>query len=136
MSRALDDLCPHFRPLVFEFLARLTEAGIAVMIVDTLRSEQEHAANLAKGASWIQRSKHLPQPHCCNKSHALDVCPYEVYNIAGPDKLNWDHKTPVWGRIILMGENLGLRSGKHFPKPDLGHFEFMPQTVGVGIAEE
>jgi hypothetical protein len=48
MSRRLDDLDPRFRPLAFEFLARLTEAGIHVMIVDTLRTPAEHAANLAR----------------------------------------------------------------------------------------
>ena len=37
MSRALDDLDARFRPLAVELLARCAEAGVPVLIVDTLR---------------------------------------------------------------------------------------------------
>ena len=59
MSRALDDLSTSFRPLAFELLARLTEAGIQVKIIDTLRTQAEHEANLKNKVSWTQHSKHL-----------------------------------------------------------------------------
>lgn len=73
MSRKLDDLSPRFRPLAIELLARLTEAGIAVMVIDTLRTPAEHAANLAAGKSWVKRSKHLD-------GDAIDICPYAIYD--------------------------------------------------------
>ena len=66
MSRSLDTLSPRFRPLAVELLARCVEAGICVMIVDTLRTPEEHAANLAKGVSWTTHSK-----HCLTQDHTL-----------------------------------------------------------------
>ena len=80
MSRALDDLHPSIRSMVFELLARFVEAGIPCMIVDTLRTLEEHAENLANGTSWTKRSKHLD-------GLAIDICPYETDNLHGPDKL-------------------------------------------------
>ncbi len=46
MSRRLDDLSDRFRPMAFEFIARLTEAGIPVMVIDTLRTPEEQAENI------------------------------------------------------------------------------------------
>lgn len=119
MSRKLDDLSPRFRPLAVELLARLTEAGIAVMVIDTLRTPAEHAANLASGVSWTKRSKHLD-------GDAIDICPYEVYNADGPDKLQWASNHPLWQKIGPIGEALGLRWGGRWAVKDLGHFEFVP----------
>lgn len=122
MSRALSDLSVRFRPLAVELLARLTEAGIPVMIIDTLRTPEEHAANLANGTSWTIRSKHLD-------GDAIDICPFAIYDLAGPDKLQWDAGHPVWKKIGAIGEALGLRWGGRFKppaKPDLGHFEYPP----------
>ena len=119
MSRKLDDLSPRCRPLAVEFLARLVEAGIPVMIIDTRRTPEEHADNLRRGVSWTKRSKHLD-------GDALDVCPYSVYHIAGPDKLQWDAADPIWARIGVIGESVGLRWGGRWVKtPDLGHFEYV-----------
>ena len=118
MSRRLDDLSPRFRPLAVELLARLTEAGIPVMVIDTLRTPEEHAANLAKGVSWTTRSKHLD-------GDAIDICPWAVYDVAGPDKLLWDAGHPVWARIGAIGESLGLRWGGRWKQKDMGHFEYV-----------
>jgi hypothetical protein len=128
MSRKLDDLSDRFRPKAFEFLARLTEAGIQVLIVDTLRTPEEHAANLINGTSAAALSKHLDGkarglPH--RGSDALDVCPYEQYLLNGPDKLRWDTSDPVWQRIGTIAESLGLRWGGRWVRPhDPGHVEF------------
>lgn len=116
MSRRLDDLSPEFKPLAIELLARLTEAKIPVLIVDTLRTPAEHAANLANGTSWVTHSKHLD-------GDAIDICPYEVYNLDGPDKLQWSSSHPIWQQIGPIGEALGLRWGGRWAVRDMSHFE-------------
>lgn len=117
MSRALNDLDPRFKPLAIELLARLTEAGIPVMIIDTLRTPAEHAENLRRGVSWTTRSKHLD-------GLAIDICPYAVFDANGPDKLNWDANHPVWLNVGKIGEALGLKWGGRWRQRDLGHFEY------------
>jgi len=117
MSRALDDLSPRFRPLAIQLLARLMEADIPVKVIDTLRTPAEHAANLAKGVSWTTRSKHLD-------GDAIDICPYAQWDAHGPDKLNWNGDDPIWTRIGLIGESIGLKWGGRWKVRDLGHFEY------------
>jgi hypothetical protein len=121
MSRRLDDLSARFRPLAFQLLARTVEAGIPVIIVDTLRTEAEHQVNLAKKVSWVKHSKHLD-------GDAIDICPYEQYAAHGPDKLLWTASDPIWLRLGAIGESLGLRWGGRWSVPDLGHFEYVPPT--------
>lgn len=117
MSRKLDDLSPAMRAKAVELLARLTEAGIMVLIVDTLRTPEEHAANLAKGVSWTKRSKHLD-------GNAIDLAPYETYALLGADKLRWEPSDPVWLKMGQIGESIGLVWGGRWTKtPDYSHFE-------------
>jgi peptidoglycan L-alanyl-D-glutamate endopeptidase CwlK len=116
MSRQLDDLDSSFRPLAIELVARCVEAGIPVMIIDTLRTREEHEANLAKGVSWTKHSKHLD-------GLAIDICPYDTYQLHGPDKLQWNAGDPVWQEIGAIGESLGLRWGGRWKQKDMGHFE-------------
>lgn len=118
MSRNLDDLSPRFRPLAFEFLARCVEQGIPVCIVGTGRTPAEHAANLAKGVSWTQHSKHLD-------GDAIDVCPYSEWHTNGPDKLAWDASSPLWAKLAMIGRSVGLRCGYDWKQKDLGHFEYV-----------
>lgn len=118
MSRRLDDLSPAFRPLADKFLAKLVEDGICVMVIDTLRTEAEHAENLRKGVSWTIRSKHLD-------GDAIDVCPYEQYMLHGTKKLEWDADDPVWQRIGQHAEACGLRWGGRWKRKDLGHVELV-----------
>jgi len=119
MSRRLDDLSPRMRPLAVELLARLVEDGIAVMIIDTLRTPEEHAENLRKGVSWTNRSKHLD-------GDAIDLCPYDTYALHAGDKLQWNGADPVWLRMGVIGEGLGLRWGGRWTQKDYGHFEYRP----------
>lgn len=128
VSRRLDDLAPAFKPLAIELLARLMEAGIHVTIVDTLRTEEEHKANLAKGVSWVKHSKH-------QDGLAIDICPWLIWNLNGPDKLQWDASDPIWDRIGKVGESLGLIWGGRWRVRDLGHFEMpaRPETMRTGI---
>lgn len=133
MSRALNDLSSQMRPKAFELLARLTERTVMVMIVDTLRTPAEHAANLANGTSKTTASKHLPRilrhakfalPEDADKADAMDLCPYEVYALHGPDKLRWNSDDPAWRIIGEEAEKLGLRWGGRWKVPhDPGHVE-------------
>lgn len=116
MSRSLNDLDPVFKPKAMELIARCVEAGIMVFIVDTLRTDAEQAANLAKGVSWVQHSKH-------QDGLAIDLCPYAIYREMGEDKLDWDANDPNWLRMGLIGESLWLRWGGRWKQKDLGHFE-------------
>jgi peptidoglycan L-alanyl-D-glutamate endopeptidase CwlK len=127
MSRQLNDLSPRMRPLAFELLARCVEQGIAVCVVDTLRTPAEHAANLAKGVSWTTRSKHLV-------GDAIDICPFAVWSATGPDKLSWDVSDPNWQRIGAIGEAIGLKWGGRWTVKDLGHFEYVEHTNGPKAA--
>lgn len=119
MSRALDDLSPQMRPLADKFLAKLMEARIPVMIVDTLRTPKEQAANVAKGVSWTLNSRHLT-------GDAIDIAPYDIYDLHGPDKAEWDETDPIWQKIGAIGQACGLKWGvvkANGTRIDLGHFE-------------
>lgn len=128
MSRKLNDLAPEFQPAVFAFLARLTEAGICVMVITTSRTQAEQQDAYNRGVSWTLKSKHLT-------GHAIDVCPYELYTVAeGGDKLQWDASDPVWKRIGAIGQACGLRWGviKNGQRIDPGHFEYVPPQPIAG----
>lgn len=127
MSRRLNDLSPRFRPLAVELLARFVEAGIPVLIVDTLRTPEEHAANLAKGVSWTKHSKHLD-------GDAIDVVPFETFQRSGPDKLNWDTSIPEFERMAQIGRALGLRCGYDWKQKDAGHFEYVAAPPAERVA--
>jgi peptidoglycan LD-endopeptidase CwlK len=126
MSRLLSDLSSQFRPKAIELLAKCVEAGIPVMIVDTLRSAQEQEENIKKGVSWTLNSKHLT-------GNAIDIAPYEIYRLYGPDKLTWDATDPIWQRIGLIGESLDLVWGGRWQKKDMGHFELKFVTSNQGV---
>jgi hypothetical protein len=119
MSRALNDLDPRFRPLAMELLARCCEVGVPVLIVDTLRTPEEHARNLATGVSWITHSKHLD-------GLAIDICPYAHFELhGGPNKLQWDASDPIWRTLAVIGRKLGLRCGYDWKQKDCSHFEYV-----------
>lgn len=124
MDTSLDHLTPEFRPLAMELIARCIEARIPVVIINTLRSPAEQEAELLAGNSWTTHSKHLPQPPS-GLSDAIDIAPMSQYTIHGPIKVEWNSKDPNWTIIGSIGTKLGLRWGVSFPKPDLGHFEYV-----------
>ena len=111
MSKRLEDLADSFRPLAEKLIAACKAAGIPLAIIDTLRTEAEHAANLAKGVSWVKRSKHMD-------GLAIDVCPQVLLREKG-----WAPASPLWTTIGVIGESLGLRWGGRWRVKDLGHFE-------------
>lgn len=121
MTRSLDDLSQGMKPIIFELLARITEANIPVKIIDVLRTPEQQAINIAKGVSWTTNSKHLPDS--TGKSNAIDICPYYLYQLRGDKKLQWDSGEPIWNEIGSIGEALGLRWGGRWTVRDVGHFE-------------
>lgn len=138
MDRALDSLSTDFKPVAIELLARLVERGVHVLIVQTSRTLAEHQQNLANGTSATAHSKHLPRrlrglivgTADDDKADAMDLCPFEVWQIAGPDKLQWSEATPegkaAFEAIRDIAESLGLRSGGRWVRPhDPGHVEWL-----------
>lgn len=139
--RDLDLLHPDFRPVVDRFLAKCVEAQIMVMVVETWRSQAAHEEDVKNGRSWVQTSKHqnmierqleageldLWNEQVINwrfpASLAIDIAPYEVYQLNGPDKLEWDADDPAWALIGMLGESIGLKWGGRWPVKDMAHFE-------------
>lgn len=117
MSRLFNDLDPAFKPRAIELVARCAESGVPVLIVCTRRTHLEQLAALAAGTSWINHSKH-------ENGLAIDVCPYETYQMYGPDKLEWDINAPAWQVIGALGEHLGLTWGGRWTVKDMGHFQW------------
>lgn len=144
-NRSLDVLSAAFKPLAIEVLARLVERGICVVIVQTSRTLAEHQVNLANGTSRATLSKHLPRrlrglaigTDDDDKVDAIDLCPYEEYQLHGPDKLQWQVGDPAWAVIGEVGEALGLRWGGRWKVPcDPGHLELLlvPSPVLKDVA--
>jgi len=125
-DRSLDHLSDAFRPKAFEIIARCTAAGIAVMVIETLRSAAQHAEDIATGHSWVAVSKH-------QTGDALDLCPYSQYIVHGAKKLDWDAADPIWKLMRdAAGVVSGVRFGFDWPNhPDVGHFEL----ASIPVAE-
>jgi D-alanyl-D-alanine carboxypeptidase len=126
VDTSLDHLAPEFRPLALELIAQCIQQRIQIVIINTLRTPAEQAAELASGNSWTSNSKHLPQPPS-GLSQAIDIAPLSQYTEHGASKIDWDDDDLNWDLIGAIGIKLGLRWGKSFPKPDLGHFEYVPK---------
>lgn len=120
MSRRMEDLADSFRPLASELLRRSAEAGVPLRVIDTLRTAEEHAANLRNGVSWTKVSKHLT-------GLAIDVCPEQYLAIKG-----WCPGGQHWLTIGAIGESLGLRWGGRWKQRDLGHFEYVERAAWPG----
>ncbi len=133
MDTALDSLDPVFKPLAFALLARLTEARIPVIVVNTRRTATEQQQAIAQGVSWVPHSKH-------QDGLAIYVVPYQTYVIHGSNKAQWDTKDPIWLQIGKIVESLGLRWGGRFHPinevgvgKDPGHAEYVPAITGVPV---
>jgi hypothetical protein len=141
MSRTLNDLTPQFRPMAVEWIARCIERGVQVMIVDTLRTPQEHDANLKAGTSAATLSNHLPRQlrmaglapdhPAWGKSDAIDLCPWEIWSAVGTDKLLWNTSAPEW-RVLrdTAKQTRGRWGGDWYAPDDPKYLEFRdPKTV-------
>lgn len=133
MSRRLDDLSSALRPLADTLLAQLAVDGIMVQVISTLRTLEEHRANLRKGTSSALLSFHLPRylrvptlspahPDFA-KSDALDVV------LITDRKAIWATSDPRWREIGHTAESLGLEWGGRWKKPyDPGHVQ-LPRAI-------
>lgn len=125
MGKSLDELTSYMRPLAVALLAKAQDAGLDPVVEDTGRTPAEQDFKLASGVSWTTKSKHLPQPPE-NLSEAIDVVPRACL---GLKYWGWngtiENSHPHWGKLIAIGEGLGLHNGVHFPNPDPGHFQYV-----------
>lgn len=116
-SRATADLTPRFRTGFAFFAMYLVEAGVPFLLVQTLRSVEESAANVAKGVSWVgspDASKHVDaiiRGWEEAGADAADVVPYDTYLLHGPDKVQWDTNDPVWLKVRDAAHKAGLGWG-------------------------
>jgi hypothetical protein len=103
------------------------------MIIETWRSRERQLWLLERGASRTPVSdhentedKHQPTEagYFVNKvpnSLACDLAPYEVFNLHGPDKLEWDADAEVWQTFGRVAEDVGLKWGGRWGMRDMGH---------------
>jgi hypothetical protein len=110
--------------MAFEFLARLTESGIHVMLIETARTKKRQEKLIAEDRSWTMLSSHcVTRPDGEPAARALDVAPWAVFSLYGADKLLWDADAPIWRKIGLIGKEVGFRWGGDWRRKDMGHFE-------------
>lgn len=141
--RDLDLLHPDILPMAYKFLALCVEARIMIVIVETWRSTEAHEEDVKNGSSWVKKSKHqntitkkidlsmevleapLSQLTVYPAALAIDVAPYDQYQLHGPNKLQWDGNDPVWLRLGKIGESVGLKWGGRWETvpPDMAHFQ-------------
>jgi hypothetical protein len=98
-----------------------------IRVVQGLRSSAEQAAEWAKGrdvnGNIINESEvvtHAPPGHSWHEfGLAVDVAPFDE---GIPD---WNRAHPAWGRIVAVGESLGLTAGAEWSKEhqDWPHFQ-------------
>jgi hypothetical protein len=129
--RALNLLHPDFRPIVDRFIARCVEERIAIVIVETWRSQEAHEEDLKNGRSWVKKSKHQHEIETVSENGyhyipaplAIDIAPYSVYDLHGDDKLQWDKKDFVWQELGSIGKGIGLVWGGDWAVEDMAHFQ-------------
>ena len=100
-------------------LQRLTECAlnkttVDFVVVDGMRTDEEHQKNLTDGVSWIKRSRH-------QDGMAIDVAAY----VDG--KITYDHKPyyAIAGAFYMCSEDLDIPivSGGEWRVKDLMHIE-------------
>lgn len=116
-SRSTDELTQRFLFPFAKFCMYLVEAGVPFLIVQTLRSIDESADNIAKGTSWVSdplASRHVDaylRGWDIHGSDAADVVPYDTYLLHGADKLEWNTDDPVWLKVRDAAARVGLGWG-------------------------
>ncbi len=122
MGNNLNELASYFEPLAMSLLSACSQAGVPCRVIDTGRTAEEQVRKLETKISWTSHSKHEPQPPE-GKSEAIDICPLAILQ---EHKLDWDPASPLWLRIGVIGEALGLKWGGRWNlHPDPSHFEYV-----------
>jgi len=118
IDRSLDSLDPRFYLKAIEFLARLTEAKIYVMVIETGRTWKRQEHLLEMGASQTKRSKHL-------SGEAIDLAPILQYKNGRVLQLEWSADAQLYKRMGEIASQIGgIRWGGDFKSfKDLVHFE-------------
>jgi len=121
-SRKLSDLDPDVRVKAEALLSNCRAAGIDLLITSTYRSFASQAALYAQGrtapGSKVTNAQAGHSWH--NWRRAFDMVPM----LHG--KPVWDIVEPVWARVGLMAQEVGLEWGGTWRKfPDYPHCQFL-----------
>ena len=132
-SRDFDKLRPRTREKAIAFQTACREAGVPVLIYQTLRDKEYQDSLYAQGRT--KPGKIVTNARGGSSFHeygvAFDFVPLVEGKPAWNDKERYD-------RCIRIGEGLSLESGKHFkdskgrPLVDMPH---MQDTLGFTIAD-
>lgn len=113
----LSRLDERIRPLAARLILEATGLHISLMVINTLRTAEEHALDIANKVSWTNNSLHLPQPPS-GLALAIDVCPVSYLTVK-----NWNPLGENWLKIGELGESIGLTWGGRWKERDLSHFQ-------------
>src|ERR1700675_1569521 len=128
----LGEIALQLAALVRQMAQQLEVEGIVIRVTQSLRPWSEQEALYAQGRT-------APGPIVTNAQAgsswhnfglAVDVAPF-VESV--PD---WNMGHPVWGRIVSVGDSLGLVSGSEWRTfPDWPHFQYTGR-FGVTPSDE
>lgn len=148
MSRSINKF---IKPeLIPEFVRLCREAGLSVIVTRTDTTLAEQTALYAQNrepldvvnrirrqagmagitekensykVTWTMRSRHLPDSN--GLSHAFDFGVIYVGKYMTDVKADVDKDNiPDYLECAIIGEKLGLKSGRTFPNPDYPHLEY------------
>ena len=123
-SRSLDDLHPEFRARVDLWLLDCKLHGLDVLVYCTYRSDEEQAAEYAKGRTkpGAKTTNAKPGQSAHNHRLALDFVPL----VNG--KPQWSTRR-LYNEAIDIAERAGLEALRNFGFPELAHLQ-MPGWRG------
>jgi hypothetical protein len=132
MIRSLDAVSTELRPLIDALLARLAADGVPVRVISTLRTLEEHQANLRAGTSSARLSYHLPRrlrvPMAPDAPNANASDAVDLVLVDAKGRAIWSTADARWAEIGAHAEALGLEWGGRWRKPyDPGHVQ-LPRT--------
>ena len=124
----LDSLLPEVAEVAVRHIAACATEGIALAVVQSLRSMEEQEKIYARGRTMPGRAVTAAKPGYSwhNFGRAYDVAVVE------DGRITWN--SPKYARAGEVGRALGLIWGGDFKtvKGDVGHFEYHP---GLTLAE-
>lgn len=139
-SRQITDLCEQLQPIAVQFLALcngnelIKKAGFEVFISCTYRSKAEQDKVYAQGRTApgkvVTQARGGQSPHNCTEGQKPAARAFDVaVRYMGSNNLLWDAQSPVWRRLVAIGDGLGLENGGRMlkkngkPLGDWPHFQ-------------